>query len=400
MPNSDSIPYPLWEAPPRYGLPIAARIGIAGDFLPGMALEFIDRLAWRQGAENIQSYFHDLDLVILNLESPINVKDLPPEAKAGRGQNISAPIEALEYLSSLQVSVAGIANNHIYDYGIKGAERTIRALLDNDIFPLGANTTLANAPEIYVWNGPGSIRVGVWAAARITNFPATKNTPGTDVVTRKRAAQALDQMYQKNITCAIALLHMGYENTNYPDPSDVITMQMFAREGFDIVAACHSHRISGYSCAAMRHNDRPAFCFYGLGSLASGCIYSELEREGLLLVIDLDSSGSIKNIGIRSIYLDSLGMGSIPSVEVNRRILQRFEKVSAEISEGSYVHLYYQEMSQGILHKLASDVFIAFRKAGPKSIVHKLRRLRMRHIKLILYQLRQLTKNNITHQVK
>src|SRR5262249_50733985 len=160
-----------------------------------------------------------------------------------------------------RANVVSLANNHLYDYGFAGAERTADCVQANFVAS-GFGNCLQQPPRICVREITPGVRVGVWAAARSLSDCATRNSVGIEPATQERAGQALARMNELETHCRIAFLHAGSEGTNYPDPDDVEFMRELAGMGFDIIAACHSHRISGHETVRGK-NGRIAHCFYG-----------------------------------------------------------------------------------------------------------------------------------------
>ncbi len=374
----------VWESP-RQEPPVCA-VGVAGDFLP-YRLAPPEGGSWAGMAEALRPYFDDLAVTLVNLEGPVAVEGLPPRAKLGLGHNLSAPQEALDYLAALRATVVGLANNHTYDYGPEGLRRTRQAAQERGMVALGAGRTLAEEPEVYLWQGPGAVRVGFWAAAKSAVEFATAAAPGLEVAMVERARQALQTLRARGATACIALLHAGAEHTNYPDPEDVRLMDALAAGGFDVVAACHSHRISGHAIHPGGQGGRAAFSFYGLGSLSSGIPYTDLEREGLLVAVGLDARGAVARVEVRPIYLAGPGWGSVPSPEAAQAILARFRRVSSEIADGSYRGRFYGDVSQGLLRTQARDILTAYRQGGLRGVLGKFRRLRMRHVRRLVHRL-------------
>lgn len=115
----------LWESGSRG--PVAARIAIAGDFLPSERLTFPEGDSWISMASPLASHFQDVDLLIANLESVLDVREaspaLVPRPLNGLGAINSAPAAALDYLRALAPSaplILSLANNHTYDFGADG----------------------------------------------------------------------------------------------------------------------------------------------------------------------------------------------------------------------------------------------------------------------------------------
>jgi hypothetical protein len=162
-------------------------------------------------------------------------------------------------------------------------------------------------------------------------------------------------------------------------------MDSLARAGFDLIAACHSHRTSGFADVARQSSPYPAFCFYGLGSLSSGVIYSELEREGLLALIGLNSEGRIASVEAKPIYLAGPGWGTIPTREQAESILSNFLAVSREILDGSYEHGFYSDAGRHFLRAQWRDLTLAFNRAGLRGVLSKVGRLRMGHLRTLFH---------------
>lgn len=382
--STSSAPgYVLWR---RDDTPVERKVGIAGDFLPAGHLLPLEGCTWSDMADALAAYFHDLDVAFANLECPVDVHDSLPRVKWGMGDNFSAPKDALSFLTSLKAKVIGLANNHIYDHGASGVQYTKRAIQDCGVDCIGGGVTLAQTPDVFVLVEQG-IRIGFWAAARGLAEGAKERSEGVEPATRSRAEQALQELKKQNAVFSVALLHAGLEHTNRPDPDDVELMDDLAHLGFDVVAACHSHRISGYKLVS-REGGGPAFCFYGLGSLSSGVIYSELEREGLVVVAGLDEKGAIAQIEVRPIDLGTTGWGRVPESEPREVMLQRFVGLSDEIQDGSYRSRFYKDIGAGLFQRHFRDVGMAFRQGGLKGLLGKFGRVRMRHVRRLVHQCR------------
>ena len=360
------------------------RFGIAGDFLPASGLTPAACESWSRQASLLAPLFHDLQFSIVNLECPVGVEGIARKVKASLGESFAAPTESAEYLASLQASVVGIANNHLYDYGRPGAERTLLNLRSK-FSVSGFGQTLEEPPSVCIREVGESVRVGIWAAARNLPDAATRSSIGIEPATRERAVEALACMGEGDVQCRVAFLHAGAEGTDYPDPEDAGFVQELAAMGFDVVAACHSHRISGYQKVRGR-NGAPAHCFYGLGSLSSGVLYSPLEHEGILAAVSLDTSGAVCEVEARPIYLDERGWGTVPATEDGATILDRFQKISASIEDGSYSQMFYRDMSRDLMGTQWRDVRVAFERAGLRGILKKLARMRPAHLRRLYHK--------------
>jgi hypothetical protein len=119
--------------------------------------------------------------------------------------------------------------------------------------------------------------------------------------------------------------------------------------------------------------------FLGWAARASGYISSPLEREGLIVVVGRDAEGKLASIEMRAVVLDRAGLGAVPSVVSGTLILDRFLRLSAEFSAGSYEENFYSEVSRGWGESYLRDMRAAFRSAGVRGLAVKASRLWLRH---------------------
>jgi len=383
MTSTTTSTLPLWRS--SHAEPAVARIAIAGDFLPAWRCDRPIHLSWRAAAEKLAPSFDDISAFFANLECCLNAGGLPSRTLAGLGDIVSAPAASLDFLEAFRTVAVGIANNHSYDFGVAGIERTRAAIAGSSIVPLGAGRTLRNPPEVFVWHGPHSVRVGFWAAATATRDPAKPSKPGVEPATFDRAREALDAMNHLGASTRIALLHAGCLRTSRPDPEQLRLMDSLAALGFDVVAASHSHRIAGHRQFA-RKNGGASFSFYGLGSIVSGYASSPLEREGLVVVAGLDRHGRMASLEVRPVLLDAAGLGATPSRASGCEILNRFTAFSAEIADGSWEQRFYREISQGLLRVYARDISAAFRAGGIRALARKTSRVRLSHLRRLAHR--------------
>jgi len=372
----------LWESP-RAG-PVVSRVAVAGDFLATGNLS-LPAGGWAEAAHQLRGHFDDVAMAFVNLECVLDAEGLSPRQLSGLGQIISAPAASLGYLEAVQAGVVSLANNHSYDFGGAGVERTRRALTQRGLVPLGAGRALHAVPEVFLWQGPGNIRVGFWAAATASSDLATRSSPGVEPATFHRASQAIEVLKSRGAQYSIALLHTGCMRTNRPDPGDVARMDSIAKSGFGIVAAAHSHRISGAKVLSAERAS-PFFCFYGLGSIVSGDVASPFEREGLIVVAGLDSSGGLARVEVRPVMLDETGFGEVPSPEMSGMVLDRFRRLSDEITGGSSERLFYRDVSPGLVRLHMRDARAAFRQSGVRGLARKAARVRMRHLRRLVHR--------------
>ena len=119
------------------------------------------------------------DLTMVNLETAITSRDLPPQNKSFV---FHAPPTALTALRDAGVDLATMANNHGADYGLGGLHDTLAAIATSKfpVIGIGADATQAFAPYVKTVNG---VRLAVFAATQVrdetlANFSAGIHSPG------------------------------------------------------------------------------------------------------------------------------------------------------------------------------------------------------------------------------
>ena len=264
--------------------------------------------------------------------------------------------------------------------------RTRAALVEAGFVPLGAGQTLSESPQVSIWCGPGDLRAGFWAAARAARELATRRTEGVEPAVVERAEAALEAMKKRGVNFSVALIHAGCIRSSRPAPEDVDLVRSVAKCGFNLVACSHSHRIAGFEAIPRPTSESPALCFYGLGSVASGYIASEAEREGLITVAGFDSAGRLAEVSVRPVFLPQSGVGEAPSAEKADEILGRFKMLSAEISNGSYKKEFYREVSRGLLNLYWRDLRAAIQQSGVRGLARKAARVRLCHVKRLMHR--------------
>jgi len=371
----------IWE---KAGLTPACRVAIAGDFLPAGGLQLPPGKNWRDIADDLRPRFEKSHVTLLNLECCVDVGEAKAVTKMGLGDSFAANSEVLDFFSLPGTKIAGLANNHIFDFGTDGVASTKASLEARGLLPLGIAHNLQEPPDIRVIETPGGPRIGIWAAARHLPELATPKKSGVEPATERRAQEALKHLKAQEAKLTVAFLHAGLERTNRPDPDDVALMDELTHLGFDIVTACHSHRISGHM-RIERNSGNSAFCFYGLGSVSSGVIYSDLEREGLIVIIDAAVSGEIARVQVYPIHLEETGWGRIPLLPDAYRILQRFLDLSEELKTGTYKQAFYQDLKGDLSRSVIRNIQVAAQKGGVRGLASKIGRIRMRHLNRLLH---------------
>jgi len=185
------------------------------------------------------------DLTMVNLETAITSRDLPPQNKSFV---FHAPPTALTALRDAGVDLATMANNHGADYGLGGLHDTLAAIATSKfpVIGIGADATQAFAPYMRTING---VRLAVFAATQVrdetlANFSAGVHSPGVAnafsplLINAVRAAKAAGYV-------VVVYLHWGTEYQTCPNEDQTAGAKELTAAGATAVVGTHAHVLLG-----------------------------------------------------------------------------------------------------------------------------------------------------------
>ena len=187
------------------------------------------------------SLFENKDFSIVNLECALTEKDGPIKKF---GPNLYAPRACARVLKEIGVEYAGLSNNHIFDFGIKGVRDTMKALDEEGIAYTGFGKDYEDARRNLTIEKNGE-RICVITVCEHEYSYALPDRMGSrpfdeyDTIEDIRAAKA-------ECDRVIVMYHGGKEQCKYPSPRLVRVGRAMARSGADVVHFQHSHCIGCY----------------------------------------------------------------------------------------------------------------------------------------------------------
>ena len=232
--------------------------------------------------------FRDRDFIFANLECAITESD----GKIAKfGPNLKAPIETAKVLKELGVTVAGISNNHVFDFGKKGALDTIDALTSVGIDYTGFGKSYDDSRKNYTFEKDGE-RICVIAVCEHEYSYALEDRMGSrpfdefETMDDIRAAKATHER-------VIVAYHGGKEHCPYPSPRLVRACRAMVRNGADLVLCQHSHCIGAYE------NYEGGHILYGQGNFQFvSLVKNETWKTGLAVCYDTKAN-TVEFIPIR-----------------------------------------------------------------------------------------------------
>lgn len=198
------------------------------------------------------------DIAICNFEAPIVYEDIKPIKKAG--PHVYQSKESIKYLNDVGFNFVSLANNHIYDYGQKGIEETIRELQKKNIDFIGGGATFEEAYKTKIIDKNG-IKIGLVAGC--------ENEFGCLYEKQNRGGYAwlFHHSIEDNIRAlksecdfVVLIAHAGVEDIEIPIKEWRDKYQRLCHVGVDVVIGHHPHVPQGYE----KHKN--SLIFYSLGN--------------------------------------------------------------------------------------------------------------------------------------
>lgn len=190
---------------------------------------------------NTVELFKESDFSCVNLECAITDSN---NAIKKFGPNLKAPFETASIFSDLGVTVAGISNNHVFDFGREGAKDTIKALSKAGIDYTGFGNNYQDAKKNYIYEKNGE-RICVIAVCEHEYSYALEDRMGSRSFDEFETIEEVREA-KKNANRVIVMYHGGKEMCHYPSPRLIRVCRALVRAGADLVMCQHTHCIGAY----------------------------------------------------------------------------------------------------------------------------------------------------------
>lgn len=254
------------------------KIVIAGDICPSHS----NFQAFSSGDEG--NLFNDVvgllktaDLSIFNLESPITDAQNKIEKI---GPCFKAPVESAKTMAKAGLMVAGLANNHIRDYGDKGVLDTLQYCQEAGMRTVGAGKDISEAQKGLIVKIDRNT-VGILAFSDQEFSCATEKNAGANPFDALDSIDAI-RNFKNQCDYLVVLYHSGIENYQYQTPDLQKRCRKMVDAGANAVVCQHSHCIGTYEHYAGAH------IVYGQGN----CLFESKSRrktwrEGIIISLDI-----------------------------------------------------------------------------------------------------------------
>lgn len=297
-----------------------------------------ERLKWAR------TIIKDCDYAVANLESPLTNIVNTREAKSMHLKSNTSNICVLKYLG---VDAVSLANNHVYDYGKKGLNETIRTLEENGVkyFGIGDKPLIIEKEKI-------SIQGFCCFTANGWHYDSMPGNGRLHTLTMENVEKFLKESTADNCY-PIVIPHWGEENTHYPRSEHVLIADSILKKGNCAIIGHHPHVPQG-----MIFNEN-GFCAFSLGNFLFDDCYSprnklrvvqtEDNKKGFALVLEIENGVLVKHEVVP--YYDSetgLEYDSDGTTAINNYS----EVISSLYGKPEYEHIRQEEQQKARLKRL------------------------------------------------
>ena len=258
------------------------KLFFAGDFCSKPSTSYISV------SEELQNLIKSCDVRVVNFEVPLKPEavTLPPQGYERFYQHDDVP----QFLRNIGFNLFSIANNHLFDWGENGYQKTVAAL-GEDCFGAGTYEDAYKVKEVEV----GGVKIGFLALTYAAYTGVFDNVSGHEglgcayINDLKVNHVIIDA--KKRLDYLFVLPHDGIEYIDVPLPETIARYRDFIDYGADGVIAAHPHCPQGWEM----YKDRPIF--YSLGNFffnsKEDTLYRAWNRphwyEGMCVVLEIEN---------------------------------------------------------------------------------------------------------------
>ncbi len=303
------------------------RLLIGGDVSPTYVNDLMEKGEAERLFGDVPKVFKTADRVLINFECVMTESD---GAIKKCGPNLKVTPNCANVLKKIGVTDATLSNNHIFDYGVKGALDTISALESVGIRHTGFGKNYEDSRKNLIMEA-GDKTVAIINVCEHEYCYALEDRMGArpfdpfDTIEDIRAAKAEHDF-------VIVIYHGGKEHCPYPAPRLLKACRAMANHGADVVLCQHSHCIGAYEEWNKSH------ILYGQGNFHfCGHPFDFSHKEwntGLLVQLDITDKIEIDFLPVESVT-DKNGI-RLAKDEICEEIENRFAANCRALRDGTY----------------------------------------------------------------
>lgn len=230
--------------------------------------------------EHVKPIFKNADFVVGNLE--LNFAGKPYRGRP----KFSAPDELAYYLKDAGMDYVITANNHTYDYGQSGIQRTLKILRKNNLNYTGTFQNMtektSSNPLILEKNG---IKIALLGYTKFLNDTYTNHPKNVNYSLKQCIKRDLTMTNTKNVDIIIIYMHWGDEYSTSVNTYQENMTNFIFENGADIIIGSHPHVVQPVKIQVK--NNKKKIVAYSLGNFLSSHPY-HLTDIGMMLKIQIE----------------------------------------------------------------------------------------------------------------
>lgn len=260
--------------------------------------------------QSVKDVVKECDYVVANLEAPFTTI---VHSFMCKGVYLRSDPVNVESLRQMGVTHVSLANNHIFDYGRKGARETCRVLEEAGISYVG----LGRGPVLLSKKDDRVFLEGFCClSANALGYGSSLGK--VNLLTRDSLEHFLQNSVEQN-SLAIASVHFGVEGLHFPAKEHIILFRNLAEEYQYVLHGNHPHAIQGverYNKSLLIYS-QGNLCFDEAKNTSIGTVPEEKEeeRKSFITILDIEKDTIInyKNVPLTDLpdgiirYNDSVG---------------------------------------------------------------------------------------------
>lgn len=267
----------------------------------------------------MRELFRSVDGVFVNLESQLTDQNGETESPHSNYVFCAPPVGA-KALKRGGVTLVSTANNHAFDYTLKGLQETIRYLVAERITFVGTSyDSVRRFPPVVLTKR--GIRIGFLAYTQIVN--AAGPWEGRISVFDSLRARKDIGLLRPNTDYVIVSFHGGQEYADKPNEKTLRQMRSLINAGADVVVGHHPHVPQGIE------EYQGKLIFYSLGNFVFNQAQEWAKRS---FGVGITFRRLDKTVGIESVRLIPIRAYKQPAMDLpdddRRKLIDRLQSLS------------------------------------------------------------------------
>lgn len=281
---------------------------------------------------------------------------------------LTTTVETLNYLENINLSVACLGQNHVYDHLEDGFLKTTKFLNDKNIKFFGASTDQANSKQPVILEEKG-IKVGMLNYVTGDTNPNMPEGAGI-FLNIFRIDKVLEEIQnlKPNVDHLVVILHWGgrVEGGLYPDWHQPKLARQLVDAGADLIIGHHSHTFQPFEIY------KGKYIFYSLGNFCfsdyvfDGVFNPMPLRRRITSLINIDFTKTSYKIGMQFFRNDGRSFSPLATYIRKVKIRNAIQKYFMRFKPIWFLYFFYK------MHLMQ---FIFFLKRADLSLLIKFNRL-------------------------